>query len=565
MNQPPANQPQLPPDREERLAMVLAAVTDRILGGESVELATICQEYPDLEAELRELWGTLLVTHAIGGKQRSEGSGENRLRTPLQTLLLPTEFGGYVLEEELGRGGMGVVYRAVKKETGEAVALKMMLSGDRPSSVDLQRFRAEARRVQGLDHPGIIRILEIGNQDGCAYFCMELIEGETLAERLARGPIPSRLAAKILVQVAEAVAFAHNNGVLHRDLKPSNILLRDSDNRAFVCDFGLAREVDSADSLTRSGTILGTPAYMAPEQAAGRRGDVGPASDVYSLGAILYHMLTGRPPFVAASPVDTVLLLLEQEPMMPRVLNREVDRRLEMITMRCLQKPADLRYASATGLAADLRAFLDNQQVSAERGRFAHVIASLLQETHHASVLENWGLLWMWHSLALLLTCIVTEIMHHAGVEQRWIYFLVWTAGFGAWAVVFWYLRQRLGPVTLVERQVAHLWLGSIISVAAMFPLESYLGLPVLSLSPVLALVASMVFLVKASILSGIFYVQAMLLFVTAFVMAVVPNWSHLIFGVVSAGCFFVAGLKYHRRSRQPKRSGQSSARINGN
>ncbi len=551
MKPPPANPLPNPTDREQRLAAVVAGITDRILHGESVELAAICREYPDLEEDLRALWGTLLVTRAIGEQQRTSSSRGNATATPHQAPMLPSKFGGYILEEELGRGGMGVVYRATRKETGEVVALKMMLSGDRSSSAALQRFRAEARRVQGLDHPGIIRILDIGNLDGCAYFCMELIEGETLAGRLARGPIPSRLAAKILVQVAEAIAFAHDNGVLHRDLKPSNILLRDSDNRPFVCDFGLAREVDSAESLTRSGTILGTPAYMPPEQAAGRSGDVSPASDVYSLGAILYHMLTGRPPFVASSPVDTVLLLLEQEPMMPRALNHDVDRRLEMITMRCLQKPADLRYASANALAADLRAFLDDQPVSAERGRVAQVVASLLKETHHAGVLENWGLLWMWHSLALSLTCAVTEVFHLAGVEQRWIYFLMWTAGFGAWAVVFWFLRQRMGPVTFVERQIAHLWLGSIISVAAIFPLESYLGLPVLSLSPILALVASMVFLVKASILSGTFYAQALALFVTAFLMALIPKWSHLIFGLVSAACFFIPGLKYHRRSRR--------------
>jgi serine/threonine-protein kinase len=546
-----------PESREEALALVLARLVDRLQGGEEINLDSACREHPEFCAELSELWGTTMVTQAIGQQRRDLDSVSGPRRPVSETVPLfdlPAAFGDYELLEELGRGGMGVVYRAVPGNSGDEVALKMMLQDRHVSPGNLARFRAEARAVQGLEHPNIIRITDIGDCDGRAYFCMELIEGETLADRLARGPMPPRQTARILLHVARAIAFAHENGVLHRDIKPSNILLRDEDNKPFVCDFGLAREIDAVESLTRTGAILGTPAYMAPEQAAGRRGEVGPVSDVYSLGALLYHMLTGRPPFQAASPVDTVLLLLEQEPMLPRVLNREVDRQLEMIAMRCLQKPQDLRYQSATELAADLQSCLNNEPVSAERGRFGHVIANLMKETHHANILENWGLLWMWHSLALLIACWGTEAMYLAGVQNRWWYWLVWTAGFGAWAMVFWYMRRRMGPVTFVERQIAHIWLGSIISVAAMFPFEWYLGLPVLSLAPLLALVAGMVFLVKASILAGGFYLQAIALFATALLMAVMPRWSLGIFGVVSGACFFFPGLKYHRKSERQER-----------
>ena len=536
-------------DREERLAIIVTELMDRMQAGEEIALESACQEHSDFENELRDLWGTVLLTQAIGQKQRDSVNGSNR-GSPLPPVFsLPAQFASYELLEELGRGGMGVVYRAIENETGVEVALKMMLQSDHLSPSNLKRFQAEARAVQGMDHPNIIKIVDIGEYDGRSYFCMELIEGETLADRLARSPMPPKQTARILMLVADAIAFAHANGVLHRDIKPSNVLLRDEDNLPFVCDFGLARDMDGGESLTRTGAILGTPAYMAPEQAAGRRGEVGPVSDVYSLGALLYHMLTGRPPFQAASPVDTVLLLLEQEPMMPRMLNRDVDRRLEMIAMRCLQKPQDLRYQTASHLASDLRASLNNESVSAERGRFAHVVANMLKETHHANVLENWGLLWMWHSLALLIACFITQGMFWMGVTNRWWYWLIWTAGFGAWALVFWYMRQRKGPVTFVERQIAHLWLGSIISVAAMFPFEAILGLPVLSLAPMLALVGSMVFLVKASILAGAFYVDAVILFATAILMAVIPNWSLAIFGVVASGVFFFAGLKYHRKS----------------
>lgn len=541
-------------DREERLATIIADLMDRIQAGEEIELSAACQEHSEFESELRDLWGTVIVTQAIGQKQRHSHGGENQL-SPLPPMFsLPAQFAGYELQEELGRGGMGVVYRAVENKTGREVALKMMLQSDHFSPSNLKRFQAEARAVQGMDHPNIIKIVDIGERDGRSYFCMDLIEGETLADRLARGPMPPKQTARILMQVADAIAFAHANGVLHRDIKPSNVLLRDEDNQPFVCDFGLARDIEAGETLTRTGAILGTPAYMAPEQAAGRRGEVGPVSDVYSLGALLYHMLTGRAPFQAASPVDTVLLLLEQEPMMPRLLNRDVDRRLEMIAMRCLQKPQDLRYQTASHLASDLRACLNNESVSAERGRFGHVVANMMKETHHATVLENWGLLWMWHSLALLIACFITQGMFWMGVTNRWWYWLIWTAGFGAWAIVFWYMRQRKGPVTFVERQIAHLWLGSIISVAAMFPFEWLLGLPVLSLAPMLALVGSMVFLVKASILAGAFYVDAVILFATAILMALIPTWSLAIFGVVASGVFFFAGLKYHRKSSRNDR-----------
>jgi predicted Ser/Thr protein kinase len=430
------------------------------------------------------------------------------------------------------------------------VAVKVIWRGDMASEVDRNRFRAEAEAVARLEHPHIVPVYEVGEHDNRPYFSMKYIRGRTLSQLLAEGPLPSREAARILATVSEAIHFAHTRGVLHRDMKPSNIILDEFD-QPHVMDFGLAKQISDAATLTKTGAVLGTPAYMAPEQAAGARGEVGPASDVYSLGVILYHTLTGRPPFQAASPVDTVLMVLEQDPVPPRALNPKADRDLEMICLRCLQKPPDLRYASAALLAKDLRAFLNDESISARSGRFAQVLAGWLRETHHAPVLENWGLLWMWHSLALLLVCVLTNAMFWYGFteeEHRLYYFALWTAGLGAWAAVFWMLRRRMGPVTFVERQIAHLWAGSMVCVAALFPLEAWLKLDVLTLSPVLGLVNGMVFLAKAGILSGAFYVQAMILFVTAGAMALMPGYAHLIFGFVSAGCFFFPGLKYYRQ-----------------
>lgn len=548
---PDAQHPQDSSQDDQILADLFVQLTDRMQGGERVDLDRICHQYPQYADELRQLWGTVLVTEAIGSQQSSNQISELETSAAFE---LPADFGEYQLLEELGRGGMGVVYRAKHRPSANQVALKMVLQGELASPTTIKRFRLEAQAAKGLNHPNIIKITDVGQHEGRAYFCMQLIAGETLSQRLLRGPLSARQAARILAPVSHAIEFAHQNGILHRDLKPSNILL-DADETPYLVDFGLARhEQTEGESLTRTGSVIGTPAYMAPEQAAGDRGRVAPTSDVYSLGAILYHMLTGRPPFQAASPVDTVLMLLEQDPIAPRVLNRQADRELEMVAMRCLQKPQDLRYRTAGELARDLDTYLAGGTVSARLGRFGHVISSLLSETHHAGVMENWGLLWMWHSLALFVACFCTQTMKWAGVESRWYYWLLWIAGFGAWAIVFWWLRRRRGPVTFVERQIAHLWLGSIICIGAMFPLEGYMDLPPLKLSPILALVSGTVFLVKASILSGSFYVYAIVLYATAFLMAAFPEFDLLIFGLVSAACFFFAGLKYHRltKTEQP-------------
>lgn len=532
---------------EAKLAMIFANLMDRVQKGEAVDLGATCAEHPDFQEELRQLWGTVMVTQSVGKDQSGKSIAEENVIAP--PLELPSRFGEYTLCEEIGRGGMGVVYRARHEGTGKEYALKMILHGDQASETTLRRFHAEAKAGRGMDHPNIIKILDVGQQDGRAFFCMELIQGETLSERLDRGPMPPRQTARILMQVAKAIDYAHSQGVLHRDLKPSNILISDETNRPYVVDFGLARDVTANhETLTRTGSVIGTPAYMAPEQAAGARGQVGPSSDVYSLGALLYHMLTGRPPFQAASPVDTVLMLLDQDPIAPRVLNRNADRQLEMITMRCLQKPQDLRYDSAGDLANDLERYLNQESVSAQQGRFGHVIASVMRDTHNANVMENWGKLWVWHSLALFIACAATQFMYWSGITNRWAYELLWMAGFGAWAMVFWTMRRRMGPVTLIERQIAHLWLGSIICIGAIFPFEAYLDLPVLRLAPILALVAGMVFLVKASMLSGSFYIQAGALFACAIAMALWPDWALLIFGSVSAACFYFAGIRYYPR-----------------
>jgi eukaryotic-like serine/threonine-protein kinase len=573
----------LPADREEVLAHLVEELSECAGPEAQRRLEAMVAAHPDLAGQLRELFATMSMADAVAVEStimfRSEAAGRGRRGDPLATWAsdprathagdeaavaarpglmvpgstpLPASFGDYELLEELGRGGMGVVYRARQRSLGRTVALKMLLRRDLASPADLARFRSEAEAAARLDHPGIVPIFEVGEHDGLPFYSMRLIEGTTLAKRLAAGPLPPREAAILLAKVADAVQAAHDRGVLHRDLKPSNILI-DQAGEPLVSDFGLAKRLEDSESVTHTGAILGTPCYMSPEQAAGSRGDVGPASDVWSLGAILYQTICGRPPFQASTPMDTLLAVLEVDPPAPRSVIPTADRDLEMIALKSLQKPQDLRYATAADLAADLRAAVAGEPIAARRGGLADVVARLFRETHHAVVLENWGLLWMWHSVVVLALCCITDVLAWQGIASRWPYLVLWGGGLALWAPIFWALRHRNGPVTAVERQIAHVWGGSMIASTFLFAIEQLLGLPVLTLSPVLALFAGLVFFVKAGILSGAFYVQAAALFTTALVMCLVPDWQHVIFGLVSGLCFFVPGLKYFRQRNRPQ------------
>lgn len=307
-------------------------------------------------------------------------------------------FGDYELLEEIARGGMGVVYKARQVKLNRIVAVKMIMAGQLAGEVDVKRFYSEAEAAAILDHPGIVPIYEVGQYQGQHFFSMGFVDGGSLADRLRDGPLPSREAADLIKKIAEAVAYAHEKGVIHRDLKPANVLLsvvtgqsssdmgRSSatgttgpgqlthDQRPNtsavvpkVTDFGLAKKLDADSNLTGTGQILGTPSYMSPEQAAGKTAAVGPASDVYSLGAILYSTLTGRPPFQAASVMDTLRQVLEQEPASPRQLNSAVDRDLETICLKCLQKEPQRRYESAAELAKELARYLNHEPIMARR------------------------------------------------------------------------------------------------------------------------------------------------------------------------------------------------------
>ncbi|MFI5459465.1 MAG: protein kinase [Isosphaerales bacterium] len=273
-------------------------------------------------------------------------------------------FGDYEIVREIARGGMGVVFQARQLSLNRLVALKMILAGQLADDADVRRFHIEAEAAANLDHPGIVPIFEVGQHEGQHYFSMAFIEGQSLSQRLAGGPLPSREAAELIGRVADAIEYAHQRGVIHRDLKPANILL-DQNGNPRITDFGLAKKVKGDSGLTGSGQIMGTPSYMPPEQAGGKRGAVGPPADVYALGATLYALLTGRPPFQAASVMDTVIQVISDEPVPPQRLNASVPRDLETICLKCLEKDQARRYASAAALGEDLRRFLAGEPIAA--------------------------------------------------------------------------------------------------------------------------------------------------------------------------------------------------------
>jgi serine/threonine protein kinase/tetratricopeptide (TPR) repeat protein len=286
---------------------------------------------------------------------------------------VPREFGDYELLEEVGRGGQGVVFRAWQKSLNRTVAIKIIGIGQFTTDAHLKRLRREAEAAAKLNHPGIVPVYEVGERDGTYYFSMRFVEGDCLDEVVSRGSISVQQAAELIAKVAHTVHYAHEHGILHRDIKPGNILL-DANGEPHLTDFGLARLVEQGSTVTGSLEVMGTPSYMAPEQAVGNNAAVSSATDVYGLGAVLYELLTGHPPFAGGTTYETIHLLLDSEPRQPRLWNRKVDRDLSAVCLKCLEKGPRHRYSSALALAEDLERWLRHEPIRAKRsGFFTHL------------------------------------------------------------------------------------------------------------------------------------------------------------------------------------------------
>jgi serine/threonine-protein kinase len=324
----------------------------------------VCSDTPDLLPAVRKrLQQVERVSYQLDDLFPSDAPTQRGAKTPKPDFELPT-IDGYVVEEVLGRGGMGIVFKARHLKLNRTVALKMLLAGAFAGPEELARFHREAEAVAALRHPNIVPVHDAGEVTGRPYFTMEYVEGGSLAQRLGGAPQPADHAAALVVTLAEAMQVAHQGGIVHRDLKPANVLLT-ADGTPKIADFGLARHFDGEPALTRSGAPVGTPSYMAPEQALGRAHAIGPATDIYALGAVLYEMLTGRPPFRGDTAVETERQVITEEPVPPARLNAKVPRDLETICLKCLRKEPGLRYGSAAELAVDLGRFLRGEAIAA--------------------------------------------------------------------------------------------------------------------------------------------------------------------------------------------------------
>ncbi len=339
---------------------------------------------------------------------------------------LPRRFGDYILEKVLGRGGMGVVYLGRQISLERMVAVKMIRSGSLATDEEVQRFYAEAKSAAKLDHPNIVTVHQCGEESGHHFFSMDYIPGTDLSKKMAEGPLHPRDAARYVRDVALAIAFAHSQGVVHRDLKPANVLINERDE-VVVTDFGLAKWLDSDSGLTSTGTTIGTPSYMSPEQATGRTNEHGEATDIYSLGAILFSLLSGRPPFQAESVVETMMKVVHQPAPLIRELRKEIHVDLETIIHKCLHKQPHRRYQSAVELAADLERFLNGQPVSArplskteKLGRWMvgiPIIAALSgNRAHDPSATQRWAQ----RLMLLVLLSLSIYLLFGRSLSQKW-------------------------------------------------------------------------------------------------------------------------------------------------
>ena len=465
---------------------------------------------------------------------------------------------GYEIIAELGRGGMGVVYKARQIGLKRLCALKMILAAGHAGPSDLARFTTEAEALARLQHPNIVSVYEIGTHDGKPFFSMEYCVGGSLDRKLNNKPLDPREAAKLVRTLAEAMHAAHRANVIHRDLKPANVLLASAGLTSGelipkITDFGLAKKLDDFGQ-TQTGSIMGTPSYMAPEQAGGRK-DIGPAADIYALGAILYECLTGRPPFQAATPLDTLLQVMEHAPLPPQMLNPAVPRDLQTICLKCLEKEPRQRYASAEALANDLGRWLSGETITARSYNLLDRMISVLDHSYYDVQFAAWGNMLLGFAVVIGLghlatTCVLLMQSIEAAISAvTWIH----VAMFAALLLLFWRNRpEGLLPRTTAERQLWCVLGGFVLSCILTGITDRLMATPErphepLRMYPLFTVLSGLTFMVLGSSYWGACYVFAALFWVMALLL---PWWLELgpaAFGLVWTAALVTIGLRLRR------------------
>ncbi len=554
---------------QEVLNEVLAAYLEAVAGGKAVDRHALVASNPQLTEELAaffaahdhttrlaENWrisdGGDLQVMAAAGKKRTAGAdaftttGEFAAGK-LQAMqrgdqadhgLQGRRFGDYEILEEIARGGMGVVYKARQISLSRDVAIKMILSGDLADESDIRRFRIEAEAAANLQHPNIVGIYEVGQQDGQHYFSMELVAGENLSQINRKGPLPPKQAARYVQQIAAAIDYAHRHGVTHRDIKPSNVLIDDKD-QARVTDFGLAKRLECDQQLTASHQIVGTAPYMAPEQVAGSRDRVGPASDIYSIGALFYELLTRQPPFRGRTVLETLEQIREHDPKPPRQINPRTPRELEMICLKCLEKNPDKRYRSAQELADDLERFLAGDSISISGPNLLDRLLCTLGRGHHDVEFRTWAnMLFHFAWIVFAANFLAFLVVGKLHVPRP----LVWLATFRAvefagMALVFWlYRADWYPPQGKPARQLWALWLGYVAGSLTLFLVDYGMAPPDRAFEywmeyPRLAILSSLGFVMMGSSYWGYCYGIGVGFLLLALILPLDPSLAPLLFG----------------------------------
>jgi serine/threonine-protein kinase len=478
----------------------------------------------------------------------------NRKAAPLSSLSISDfvgrRIGNYEILGELGRGGMGVVFKAQQTDLHRTVAIKMILGGTVAGEEDLNRFRTEAEATASLQHPNIVRIHEVGEFEGRPYFSMEFVDGPSLAQRLAEGPLPSRPAARYVAILARAIQHAHEHKILHRDLKPANVLL-DGEDAPHITDFGLAKRLQADSGQTRTGAVLGTPSYMAPEQAAGRK-ELTEAIDVYGLGGILYELLTGRPPFRAESSLATILQVLDRDPAPPRILNPNVERDLETICLKCLEKDPARRYSSAKALAEDIERYLAGESISARSLNLMSRVASALEHGHddvqfraYSNIIFAFAVIMMAAETGKFLGLHYSKsLLVISAVEgMRFLSVL---------SVLLWLRPSGLRATSTAERLMWSVWISYVMTLfvvgfAYWIIAGGWVADQEFKLYPPIAAITGMAFFVLGTSYWGWCYAFGLAFEVLALVMTIDLWWAPLQFGALWAFALVMIGFRLRR------------------
>jgi serine/threonine protein kinase len=499
-------------------------------------------------------------------------------RAPATAVLSPRAFGGYELLNEVARGGMGVVYRARQVELNRIVALKMILAGRLANSEDVLRFRTEAEAAGRLQHPSIVAVHDIGEIEGQHFFTMEFIEGKSLAEVVTHGPLPQRIAARYVKLIAQAVHHAHKQGIVHRDLKPSNVLI-DLDDLPHVTDFGLAKKLGADSAKTRSGAVLGTPSYMAPEQAEGRLKEIGPATDVFSLGAILYELVTGRPPFRGDTPLETILQVVNNDPVPPSIANGNVDHDLETICLKCLEKDPALRYAGADQLAADLHRYLEGESIEARSFNVLDRLTRMLDRSRYDASFHAWSSMLFGMSAVIA----VEHVLVFALIRWEQPHATVFSARFIQFALLallfYWHRGSRLLPSTPAERELWSIWIGyflayggTVVATRVLRAMEiiedgnvATRYLPELLPYPFIAMMSGLGLFAMGANYWGRCYALGLAFFAMGIAMPLRLEWAPLGFGMLWALTLLMLGLHLRRQmQRAEEERSVHEGRISG-